>query len=120
MGLGLESNFVVTRKADTKLTTPESAINNHRREVDRIDLLITELLNKRAMVVENIARVKLAGHQLFCNVSELQNEVLDNLERHNAGPLTQDALRSIFEQIMEEMLKHEQTVVGHPGSPSSV
>lgn len=85
--------------------TPEeasSALDRCRAEIDVIDRRIVSLLNERAKVVEVIGGVK---QQSAMRVYEPKREdlVYQNVLGSNAGPLPPDAVRRIYERIIDEM-----------------
>ena len=73
-----------------------------RDRVDDIDVRILELLNERTRVVEEIGRVK---REIGLPIYEPKREddVFHNVTAHNSGPLSTDALKRIFERIIDEM-----------------
>ncbi len=77
-------------------------LDEYRREIDQLDVRILELLNKRTAIVEKIGHVKSA---LAMPVYEPRREdqVFGNVLRHNAGPLPPDAVKRLFERIIDEM-----------------
>jgi chorismate mutase-like protein len=70
--------------------------------IDDLDRRIVELLNDRTRVVEDIGRVK---RQATLPIYEPRREeqVMANIESSNKGPLTPEALRRVFERIIDEM-----------------
>ena len=68
--------------------------------VSRVDRL--ELLNQRTRVVEQIGRVKRAA-KLPIYEPRREDQVFDNITTHNGGPLTPEAVKRIFERIIDEM-----------------
>jgi chorismate mutase len=73
-----------------------------RKEIDGLDLQLLELLNRRTRVVEGIGRAKeSAGMPIY--EPKREEDVFRNVIDHNAGPLTADAVKSIFERIIDEM-----------------
>lgn len=87
------------------LSSPEAAqetLNQARVRIDEIDSGITRLLNDRARVVEIIGQAK---QRLTLRVYEpkREQEVMANVARCNAGPLSDDALSRVYERIMDEM-----------------
>ncbi len=73
-----------------------------RKEIDALDLRLLELLNQRTRVVEGIGRAKeSAGLPIY--EPKREEDVFRNVIDHNAGPLTADAVKSIFERIIDEM-----------------
>jgi len=77
-------------------------IEESRAKIDALDCKLVELLNERTRLVENIGRAKEA---LDLPVKEPNREdhVFRNVSAHNSGPVPPDALRRIFERIIEEM-----------------
>jgi chorismate mutase len=85
--------------------TPEEALAlllDSRKKIDEIDVNLVELLNERTRMVEHIGRAK-AALDLPVKESGREDDVFRNVVDHNAGPIPPDALRRIFEQIIEEM-----------------
>jgi chorismate mutase len=78
------------------------ALAEHRKTIDAIDLQLLELLNRRTRVVEEIGRVKeSAGLPIY--EPKREEDVFRNVTDHNQGPLTSDAVKGIFERIIDEM-----------------
>lgn len=73
-----------------------------RRRIDELDVQLLELLNRRTRVVEHIGHIK---ESLAMPIYEPKREddVFRNVIEHNEGPLTADAVKSIFERIIDEM-----------------
>jgi chorismate mutase len=78
------------------------ALADCRAKIDGIDLQLVELLNRRTRVVEEIGRAKeVAGMPIY--EPRREDDVYRNILSHNGGPLTADALRRIYERIIDEM-----------------
>jgi chorismate mutase-like protein len=73
-----------------------------REVIDEIDVQLLQLLNQRTRVVEEIGRIKQALH-LTIYEPEREEQVFANVLGHNAGPLQPDAVKRIFERIIDEM-----------------
>jgi chorismate mutase-like protein len=73
-----------------------------RARIDAIDLRLLELLNERTRVVEEIGKTK-EEFGLPIYEPKREEDVFRNVTEHNQGPLTPDALKSIFERIIDEM-----------------
>lgn len=73
-----------------------------RRRIDAIDLRILALLNERTKVVEEIGRIK---QELGLPIYEPKREddVFHNVATNNLGPLPPEAVRRLFERIIDEM-----------------
>ena len=78
-----------------------------RREIDEVDVRILELLNQRTRVVEEIGRIK---RSLAMPIYEPRREdqVFRNVTENNQGPLPADAVKRIFERIIDEMRRVQQ------------
>jgi chorismate mutase len=77
-------------------------IGESREQIDALDRRLVELLNERTRLVENIGRAKEAM-DLPVKESSREDDVFRNILAHNSGPVPADALRRIFERIIEEM-----------------
>ena len=73
-----------------------------RVHIDSVDRRIVALLNERTQVVEEIGRVK-RSTDLPIYEPRREDQVFANISGSNEGPLAQDALRRIFERIIDEM-----------------
>ena len=85
--------------------TPEDArerLDEYRVLTDDVDRRIVGLLNERTRVVENIGRVKREA-QLPIYEPKREDQVFANITGANHGPLTPEAVRRIFERIIDEM-----------------
>jgi chorismate mutase len=73
-----------------------------RDRIDELDRRILELLNERTKIVELIGHVK---HNLDLPIYEpkREDEVFANVTENNAGPLTPDGVKRVFERIIDEM-----------------
>jgi chorismate mutase-like protein len=78
------------------------ALAKYRDEIDALDLQLLELLNRRTKVVEEIGEVKQAVN-LPVYEPKREEDVFRNVIENNTGPLTTDALKRIFERIIDEM-----------------
>ncbi|HEY1759618.1 MAG TPA: chorismate mutase [Bryobacteraceae bacterium] len=73
-----------------------------REKIDALDRQLVELLNRRTLIVEDIGRAKeAAGLPIYEPTRE--DAVYRNVFSHNQGPLTAEALRGIYERIIDEM-----------------
>jgi chorismate mutase-like protein len=78
-----------------------------REQIDALDLKILQLLNERTIIVEEIGRIKQALH-LAVYEPKREDQVIANVLNHNGGPLPPDAVRRIFERIIDEMRTVQQ------------
>ncbi len=70
-----------------------------RRRVDAVDQHFLGLLNRRMRLVSEIARVKRA-ERLPTYAPEREEQLLRALAKRNRGPVTQEALRAIYREIL--------------------
>jgi chorismate mutase-like protein len=73
-----------------------------RLRIDQLDQRLVALLNERTQVVEEIGRVK-RSTDLPIYEPKREDQVFANVSGCNQGPLSQEALRRIFERIIDEM-----------------
>ena len=78
-----------------------------RARIDAVDLRLLELLSERTSVVEEIGRIK-SEAQLPVYEPRREDQVFANVTGHNRGPLPDDALRRIFERIIDEMRRNQR------------
>jgi len=77
-------------------------LDEYRVQIDDVDRRIVALLNERTSVVECIGSVK-RDAQLPVYEPKREDQVFANITACNQGPLTPEALRRIFERIIDEM-----------------
>ena len=72
-----------------------------RIKIDEIDLQLVKLLNDRARYATEIGKIKLTlGLDAYSPRRE--EEVMKHVATHNAGPLSTQAIRRLFERIIDE------------------
>lgn len=76
-------------------------LEDWRKKIDEIDLKLVRLLNDRAQYVAEIGRVKL-GLGLDAYSPEREKEVMQNVTSNTMGPLSAQAIRRLFERIIDE------------------
>jgi chorismate mutase len=85
-------------------------ISDWRQRMDEIDKKLVELLNERSQCALEIGRLKqVAGIPIYQPARE--NEVLSNAARNNPGPLTNAAIRRLFERIIDEARSAERVAM---------
>lgn len=72
-----------------------------RRQIDEIDRKLVELLNHRSRCALEVGKIKQAEN-LPLYQPERERDVLENAGRSNSGPLTDAAIRRLFERIIDE------------------
>jgi chorismate mutase-like protein len=78
------------------------ALVDCRERIDGIDRRLLALLNERTRVVEQIGRIK-RECKMPIYEPKREEDVLRNVSEHNAGPITPEAARRVFERIIDEM-----------------
>ena len=73
-----------------------------RVKIDDLDLRLLDLLNQRTRIVEEIGNIK-QTLQLGIYEPKREDQVFLNVTSHNQGPLPNDAVKRIFERIIDEM-----------------
>jgi chorismate mutase len=82
-------------------------IEHWRNKIDEIDRRLVEILNERARYADEIGKIKeQLGMEAYSPMRE--KEVLENILKHNNGPLNNLALRRLFERIIDESRKLER------------
>jgi chorismate mutase-like protein len=87
-------------------------LSDWRRRIDEIDKKLVELLNERSHCALEIGKLKQVAN-LPLYQPDRENEVLANAERANPGPLTDAAIRRLFERIIDEARAAERDAM-HP------
>ena len=77
-------------------------LDEYRLVIDEVDRRLVALLNERTRTVEEIGRVKKSA-ALPIYEPKREQLVFDNITAVNQGPLSPDALKRIFERIIDEM-----------------
>jgi chorismate mutase len=85
-----------------------------RRRIDEIDKQLVELLNERSQCALEIGRLKREAC-LPLYQPDRESEVLANAERNNGGPLTDAAIRRLFERIIDEARSAERLAMHADG-----
>jgi chorismate mutase len=87
-------------------------LSDWRRRIDEIDKKLVELLNERSHCALEIGKLKQEAN-IPLYQPDRENEVLANAERANPGPLTDAAIRRLFERIIDEARAAERNAM-HP------
>ena len=91
-------------------------LSDWRRRIDDIDHKLVELLNERSQCALEIGKLKQAQN-LPLYQPDREREVLENAERANPGPLSDAAIRRLFERIIDEARSAEREAM-HSGEGS--
>ncbi len=85
-------------------------ISDWRKRIDEIDGQLAELLCERSRCVIEIGRIK-RQQQLPVYDPEREKEIFERIVKNNRGPLKNDALRRLFERILDESRRVERVVL---------
>jgi chorismate mutase-like protein len=94
---------------------PVNALAECRERIDNVDLRILQLLNERTSIVQNVGRIKKEA-ALPIYEPRREDQVFHNVTANNPGPLPNDAVKRIFERIIDEMRKVQKDRMGEKGS----
>lgn len=78
-----------------------------RKQIDEIDTDMLNLLNKRALIVLDIAHIKRNKNAKFYSPTR-EREILDRLTALNKGPFPNATLKVIFREILSASLSLEE------------
>jgi len=84
----------------------KKTIKELRQEIDAVDDRIMELLNSRASLVIDVGRLKSAKKDEF-HVPSREREIYERLASHNRGPFPNEAIKSVFLEIISASLALE-------------
>jgi chorismate mutase len=85
-------------------------LNEWRQRIDEIDKKLVQLLNERSECALEIGRLKVEA-SLPLYQPEREKEVLQNAESNNPGPLSDAAIRRLFERINDEARSAERSAM---------
>ena len=94
-----------------KTEDAQAALGQCRERIDDVDRRIVALLNERTNIVEEIGRIK-GEAQLPVYEPKREDQVFANVAGSNAGPLSDEAAKRIFERIIDEMRKIQRDKMG--------
>ena len=77
-------------------------LSDWRNRIDVVDRKLLELLNERARCVLALVPLKKRA-RIPIYEPKREEQVFENIAAHNGGPLPADAVRRIFERIIDEM-----------------
>ena len=85
-------------------------ISDWRRRMDEIDKKLVELLNERCKCALEIGHIKQESNIPLYQPSR-EKEVLAHAEHNNQGPLSNAAIRRLFERIIDEARSAERVAM---------
>jgi chorismate mutase len=85
-------------------------IEEWRRRIDQIDTQLMNLLNSRSACAVEVGRVK-RRLGLSAYSPEREAWILERVMRESPGPLQPEAVRRVFERIIDESRRLERVVI---------
>lgn len=85
-------------------------IDRLRAEIDEIDRRLLELFNERARRVVEIGHIK-RGRQMALYQPDRERQIFERAEAANSGPLSNRAIRRLFERVLDESRSVERHVM---------
>jgi len=86
-------------------------LKKYRKDIDKIDRNLVELLNKRAEIVSSVKKLKsMRGMPLYD--AKREEDLINNIIKYNKGPLYNDNVIQIFESILRnvQILEKDETL----------
>ncbi len=84
-------------------------ISDWRRKIDAVDDKLLEILNERANCSIEIGRIKRSRNMQIYDPNR-EARILDRMTERSIGPLTREAVRRLFERIIDESRGIERVV----------
>ena len=82
-------------------------IKQLRNAIDELDQKLVELLNSRTQHAIHLGKIK-KKLNLTVYIPQREKEVISNVIMHNTGPLSNDAIRRLYERIIDESRRMER------------
>ncbi|MGH7253189.1 MAG: chorismate mutase, partial [Nitrospiraceae bacterium] len=83
-------------------------IQQYRKEIDQLDDEILRLLNERSKNVIEIGKLKQqSGAEANLHTPAREAEIVERLTQQNRGPFPNDAIRSVYREVMSASLSLE-------------
>ena len=86
-------------------------VSDWRKRIDELDSKLVELLNERAKCAAEIGKLKRQDGEPILSPRR-EREILERAARLNRGPLSERAVRRLFERILEEARAVEEEAYG--------
>ena len=82
-------------------------IGGWRAKIDVVDEILVDLLNRRAEYALEIGKIK-KGLGLPVHVPEREEWILEEVQQLSKGPLKDEAVKRLFERIIDESRRLER------------
>ena len=87
----------------------QKKLNDLRKEIDRIDSRVMELINKRGRVSHDIGGIKKSRKQPIYS-PDRESQIYSRIVKKNKGPLEDKSVKAIYREIMSACLSLELPV----------
>lgn len=87
------------------ITPLSSGLKKKRKEIDRVDRRLLNLLNERIRLVSEAIAIKQATGEKI-RIPQREGEILERLKLRNKGPLKEEELERIFRAIIGLCRRH--------------
>lgn len=75
----------------------EESLTNLRKKIDALDTQLVDMINQRATIAQKVGTAKKDAPVYR---PQREKEVLDNIARANKGPLSEEAVRAIYTEVI--------------------
>ena len=82
-----------------------SELGDLRKKIDEVNVRILELINERAVLLEEIAELKDKNRMEYFD-AQREYEMLEILIKANKGPLYNDLVKEVFNKIFSTSIKY--------------
>ncbi len=80
-----------------------------RQQIDQLDLTIQKLINQRAAIAQEVAKIKLEEDKdAFFYRPERESAILRRIKERNTGPMGDEEMARLFREVMSACLALEQ------------
>ena len=87
-------------------------IDHWRKRIDEINLKLLELLNERSRCAIEIGKIK-QRQNLEVYDPKREQQIVEQVQALTRGPLTKEAIRRLFERIIDESRRAERESNNH-------
>ncbi len=89
-------------------------INDWRIKIDAVDDKLLELFNRRAGYALEIGKIKREHDQPVYNPAR-EDQIYEHVQQVNPGPLSDQAIKRLFERIIDETRRLERELTEKEG-----
>jgi chorismate mutase/prephenate dehydratase len=87
--------------------SPRKSLNDLRKDIDTVDRKLLELLSRRARLAQEIGKHKRKTSRAVLDVAR-EKRVLAAVTAANRGPLRDEAVESVFREVISACRSHEE------------